>query len=46
MKLYENDDIIREIDKDDVFGVNKKQGKHSELDPLREKSEVVIKLNR
>ena len=41
-----NERIFREIDKDDVFGVNKKQGKHSELDPLREKSEVVIKLNR
>ena len=41
-----NERIFRDVESNDVFGVNKKQGKHAELDPLREKSEVVIKLNR
>jgi hypothetical protein len=41
-----NERIFREVSQDDVFGVNGKKGKQFELDPLREKSEVVIKLNR
>lgn len=41
-----NERIFREVESEDVFGVNIKKGKHTELEPLREKSEVVIKLNR
>jgi hypothetical protein len=41
-----NERIFREVESEDVFGVNKKKEKQTALDPLREKSEVVIKLNR